>query len=262
MPPAPRRRTWARAIVIATIAVIAALATLAFALPAAIVTHFLPANVAMTDLSGSLWHGSAGRLTVNNLDAGAVEWHLAPLALLGLTVAADVHWVKTAFVLDASVRISGGVIAAHDVHGEGPLQDVANFGLPAGVRGTATISMARLVADPTRVRAIVGDLGIAALSLQSVAGGADLGGYALKFGSDAVAADGTVTGRLSDTGGGPLQLEGTVTATPATRTGMISGTLQERGAMPTALAQELNGIAQLRGRDRDGRIPVDLEFAF
>jgi hypothetical protein len=243
------------------IAVLAALATVAFALPAAIVTHFLPGNVAMTDLSGSLWHGSAGRLTVNNLDAGAIEWRLAPLALLGLTVAADVHWVKAAFVLDAAVRIRGGVVAAHDIRGGGPLQDLADLGVPAAVRGMATITMTRFEADSTRVRAIAGDLGIAALSLQSVADGADLGGYALKFGADAVSADGTVTGRLADTGG-PLQLGGTVIFTPATHTGMISGTLQERGAMPTVLARELNGIAQLRGRDRDGRIPVDLEFSF
>jgi hypothetical protein len=138
---------------------------------------------------------------------------------------------------------------------------LAGLGLPRGVAGTATVALSRLDADATRLKAMVGDLGIAGLSLQPVGGGADLGGYALHFGADAVAADGTVTARLSDTGG-PLQLEGTVSASPALRTGMISGTLKERAGLPGALAAQIDSLSQMRGRDRDGRIPIDLEFAF
>src|ERR1700728_1546251 len=65
------------------------------ALPASIVTNFLPPSVRAEDFSGSLWHGSAGRISVNARDAGALEWRLHPAALLGFTVSTELHLVKT-----------------------------------------------------------------------------------------------------------------------------------------------------------------------
>jgi hypothetical protein len=38
--------------------------------------------------------------------------------------------------------------------------------------------------------------------------------------------------------------------------------LQERPGAPPALLSDLEGVAQLRGRDAQGRIPVDLEFTW
>jgi len=36
--------------------------------------------------------------------------------------------------------------------------------------------------------------------------------------------------------------------------------LRERPDAPTALRNQLDNLSQLRGRDSQGRIPVDLEF--
>jgi hypothetical protein len=43
---------------------------------------------------------------------------------------------------------------------------------------------------------------------------------------------------------------------------MLSGTLKERPDAPAALRSDLEGVVQLRGRDPQGRIPVDLEFTW
>src|SRR3984957_10442461 len=69
-------------------------------LPASVITHFLPPSVHAEDFSGSIWHGSAGKVSVNWRDAGALEWRLHPAALLGLTVLTDLHLGKTGFVID------------------------------------------------------------------------------------------------------------------------------------------------------------------
>jgi hypothetical protein len=251
------RRSYAAVI---GVAVLAALATVLIALPASLATHFLPKNVTAEDLSGSVWHGSAGKLIVSGGDAGALEWRLSPAALFSLTIAADVHWVKVAFVIDASLKITPRGISARNVRGGGPLQDLADIGLPGGARGTAVVAVAQVGADAAHLSSIAGDLSVSDLSLQQVGGGADLGNYVLHFGDAAVGPDGTINGQLSDAGG-PLQVQGTVAVSPNMHTGTVSGTLKERSALPDALRNQLESIAQLRGRDPQGRIPVDLEFS-
>ena len=74
--PAPARSLWPR---VALIAVIALLAVVVAVLPASFANKFLPPALRAEDFSGTLWHGSAGRLTVAGRDAGAIEWQLHPL---------------------------------------------------------------------------------------------------------------------------------------------------------------------------------------
>ena len=64
------------------IAVLAVLAVIVIALPASMLKRYLPAGVNAEDFSGTVWHGSAGAITANGVNLGAVEWHLHPGALL------------------------------------------------------------------------------------------------------------------------------------------------------------------------------------
>ena len=96
--PAPVSRSYRPLVLIGLAAV---LAVIVATLPASVVAHFLPASIHAEDFSGSIWHGSAGKISVMARDAGALEWRLHPAALLGMAVAADLHWVKVGFVLDA-----------------------------------------------------------------------------------------------------------------------------------------------------------------
>jgi Type II secretion system (T2SS), protein N len=256
--PAPRSRSYWPLVLIGLAAVLAVIIS---AVPASIVTRFLPPEVHAEDFSGSVWHGSAGKISVNARDAGALEWRLHPAALLGMQISADVRWVKVGFVADAAVNIDRQGVSAHAVKGGGPIEDLRDFGVAAGWRGTADIDFSELKSDFVRPLAAVGDLRVSNLTSAQIAQGADLGGYDLRLAAGAVAADGSTTAQLTDTGG-PLDVKAVISLSSKERTGILTGTLRERPEAPAALRSDLEGLVQLRGRDPQGRIPVDLEFTW
>jgi hypothetical protein len=264
-PPAPPPRRRSKWLPIALLAGAAVAAVIVAALPASLLMRFLPPMVRADDFSGTLWHGSAGHLAVDGRDAGAVEWHLHPLALLRLHAATDLHWVKGGFVLDGTVDAERGSVAASDIKGGGPIADLASLGLAVGWRGAAQVRIQELDANWSPaglgLKAATGEVSVSDLSSSLIGNGTLLGGYSLKFANPAIAADADVSATLTDTGG-PLGLDATIRLTPKTRSGLLSGTLEERPDAAPALRNQLQSLAQLRPPDAQGRIPVDLEFTF
>ena len=261
-PVAPARSLWPR---IALIGVLAVLVVVIAVLPASLANKFLPPAVRAEDFSGTLWHGSAGRISVAGRDAGALEWHLHPLALFKLRLDADLHWVKGSFVLDGAADVSRSDFQASDLHGGGPIADLSTFGLVPGWQGLAEIHIRNIAADlagpSPSLRSAVGEIDVANVSSPQVAAGSDIGSYALTFDDASLSANGEARAALVDKGG-PLSLDASLTLTPQSRTGMLSGTLKERADASPALRKELDNVAQLRARDAQGRIPIDLEFTF
>ena len=255
-PAAPSRSHWP----LVLIGVAAVAAAIVAALPASIAARFLPPMVVAEDFSGSLWHGSAGRITVNGRDAGALEWRLHPVALLGMALSADLHWVKVGFVIDAAVKIDRQGFTAHDIKGGGPIEDLRGLGVAAGWHGSADVHLDALQGTFTQPLAAVGDIRVSNLAAAQVADGVDLGGYDLQF-TQAPAADGTLSAQLADTGG-PLEVQAAIHYSAKEQTATLSGTVRERPDASPALVSQLQNLSQLRGRDREGRIPVDLEFRF
>jgi hypothetical protein len=232
-----------------------------FVLPASVIARFLPAQVHAEDFSGSLMHGAAGRLKVNARDAGAIEWQVHPLSLLRLAIVADIHWVKVGFVIDGTVELGARRVAAHDIKGGGPIENLGDLGLAAGWRGNAQLTFAEASSDYRKLDSAAGKIEVANLSSADIAGGEVLGSYELQLAAEAIAPDGTITANLTDTGG-PVEAQAQIRFSPATRTGMLSGTLKERPDAPLSLRNQLNNLAQLRPRDASGRFPVELEFTF
>lgn len=237
------------------------LAAILMSLPASLITHFLPPAVHAEDFSGNLWHGSAGKIRFEARDAGALEWRLHPAALLGMAAAADLHWVKTGFVIDAAARVDRRGLGLRAVKGGGPIQDLQDLGVAAGWRGTADVNFDELKSDFTKPLAAVGAVRVSNLTSVQIAGGADLGGYELSLSEKAVDADGEVTANLVDTGG-PVELKTLVHISPKERLGTLTGAIRERAGAPPDLRAQVESLAQLRGRDPQGRIPLDLEFHF
>jgi len=254
----PRRGAEPAAQPLVLIGIAAVAAAIVAALPASIAARFLPPMVVAEDFSGSLWHGSAGRITVNGRDAGALEWRLHPVALLGMALSADLHWVKVGFVIDAAVKIDRQGFAAHDIKGGGPIEDLRGLGVAAGWHGSADVHLDALQGTFTQPLAAAGDIRVSNLAAAQVADGVDLGGYDLQF-TQAPAADGTLSAQLADTGG-PLEVQAAIHYSAKEQTATLSGTVRERPDAPPALVSQLQNLSQLRGRDREGRIPVDLEF--
>ncbi len=265
--PAPRpapRSLWPG---LALIGVLAVAAVVVCVLPASLITRFLPPTIQAEDFSGSLWHGSAGRITAAGRPAGAVEWRVHPLALLGLRVDADLHWVKGGFVLDGSVDSTRTEIALSNVSGGGPMADRRDFARGAGWRGSAGVRIARLTADLSATGATPtsasGEVTLADVSAAQIASGANLGSYDLRFepASQAGASGADLSAALTDTGG-PLAVNAAIQLSMKTRSGLFSGTVKERADAPAALQSQLDNLAQLHARDPQGRLPVDLEFTF
>jgi Type II secretion system (T2SS), protein N len=261
-PVAPARSLWPR---VALIGVFAVLAVVVAVLPASLANKFLPPIVRAEDFSGTLWHGSAERITVAGRHAGALEWHLHPLALLVLHLDADLHWVKGSFVVDGATQVSRSDFQASDVHGGGPIADLSSLGMAAGWRGMAEIRIRNIAAGLSGphpvLRSAVGEIDVSDLSSPQVAGGSDLGNYALSFDDASLSSNGDARAALVDKGG-PLSLDASITFSPQSGTGMLSGTVKERADAPPALRKELDNVAQLHARDSQGRLPIDLEFTF
>jgi hypothetical protein len=235
----------------------AAIAAAIAVVPASLVTHFLPPAVQAEDFSGSLWHGSAGRIRFNGREAGALEWRLHPAALFGLTVDADLHWVKAGFLIDAAASIDRQGFAARDVRGGGPIADLQGLGIAPGWSGTAELHLSALQGNFTRLLFAAGDVHVANLVSAQLAGGADLGSYALRIPQESPGPDGNLTAQLTDTGG-PLEVQTAINYSSTNRSAMLSGSLRARADAPPALLSELQSLS--RGRDPHGQIPVDLEF--
>jgi hypothetical protein len=238
------------------------------AMPASVLQRWLPPTVQAQDFSGSVWHGSAGRVIVNSRDAGAIEWHLHPWPLLTLRVSADLHWVKIGFVADGSVEVDRHGATVRNLVGGGPLESLNEFGLKAGWRGLSQFEFSEVrisfeaspgFTDVPSLRSAVGEFRVANLSSPQIAGGADLGGYALHVANGAITADAEATADLVDTGG-PLRVKATIQFSAKTHTGLLSGTIEERPDASAALRRELENLTQLHARDTAGRIPVELEF--
>jgi len=241
------------------IGLVAVFAVIVIELPASIITRMLPPSVSAEDFSGSFWHGSAGRINVYARPAGALEWRLHPASLLGLALAADLHWVKVGFVVDAAVTADRHGLTAHDVRGGGPIEDLQDLGIAPGWHGSAAIDLREISGDYVKPLAAVGEIQVSNLAAAQFAEGADLGGFALRFPQDATGADGNVAAQLSDTGG-PLEVQAAMHYSPAQRTLILSGTLRERPNAPAALHRQIENLAQMHVRDPQGWVPVDFEF--
>jgi Type II secretion system (T2SS), protein N len=261
-PPAPPRPLWPR---LALIAAVAVLAVVVAALPASLIARFLPPGVRVADFSGTIWHGSAGRITAGGRPAGAAEWHLHPLALLHLHTVADLHWVKGGFVLDGAIDVDRTGLAVSGVEGGGPIADLQDLGLGAGWQGTAAVRVKELEARwsdaGATLKSAIGEITVSDMSSPAVADGAPLGGYALEFANSALSPESDATATLVDTGG-PLSVDGTIRITLKTRSGLFSAAVQERPEAAPALRNAVQSLAQLHARDARGRIPLDLEFSF
>jgi Type II secretion system (T2SS), protein N len=231
--------------------------------PASLVTRFLPPFISAGDFSGSLWHGSAGRIVVNGRDAGAVEWRLHPWSLMRLTVSADLHWVKVGFVADGSADVNREGFALHDVEGDGPVQDLADMGVAAGWRGMASFKFTQVkgvfAGGAATLVSAVGDVSVLKLAYPQIADGVDLGGYVLHVADGAITPDADATAELTDTGG-PLEVHATIHFTAKDHTGTLSGTVKERAGAPPALLAQVDNLTLLHARDGQGRVPVELEF--
>ncbi len=257
----PSRRSVAALVVIGLLALAAAGL---IAMPASLMTHFLPAFVNADDLSGSVWHGAVGKLSINGRELGGAEWRLHPAALWRFAVAGDLHWVKSGFQLAGEFEIDRHGVELRDVSGGGPVEDLHDLGVPAGWQGIADIKIIRFTGEFNPGGGFTpltadGEIHVGNLSSKLIAGGVNLGQYVLRTRDKAP--DGALVGQVNDEGG-PLEVSAVVQLSPKDHNGTLAGTLKERAEIPAALEEEIQNLAQMRGRDAQKRVPIDVEFNY
>ena len=240
-------------------ALLAAVIFIVSALPASIALRFLPKDIRADDASGTLWHGSFAQVTVRGRQIGALEWRLHPLPLFTGALNADVRWIKQGFVLDAVLAARGNEVSAQEINGGGAIEDLAELGITRGWTGTVHVAIPELRVDAQKIRAAAGTIKIEALKSKRF-GDADVGGYELSFTPESVQPDGSALAQVRDLGG-PLQLTGALTIAPAQSLATFSGAVKERTPLPPQLQQEFENLVQMRGRDAQGRVPLEIEFA-
>jgi hypothetical protein len=248
-------------LVLFLVGLLAALGILISALPAGVLKAFLPRHVSAEDLSGTIWHGAAGKLRIDGRDSGAIEWQLDPQALLRLDLLLDLHWAHQGFRVDATADLNHQGLSLHAMHGGGPIDDLRDIGVASGWRGTVGITLDEVRSDFSHLLAVRGDLSISNLSATQFASGENLGSYVVHFPAQAIDAAGNLNGEAQDVDG-PFKVQGAIMIAPQQRSGSAQGTLQERGGLSAPLRTLIDNMVQMRGRDVQGRIPIDVEFSF
>lgn len=248
-------------LVAAALAVAALLVVAVAVMPASLVRHWLPPVVQASDFSGGLWHGAAGHLVVSGKDGGAVEWRLHPAELLRLRLGADLTWAKGSFSLHGDVMLAAGRLTATAVRGGGAIEDIATLTGMADWRGTSAVRIDRLEAGPGGLESLAGEVTVSDLRSPRFSDGEDLGGYRLRI-APPPDGHGAITGQVVDTGDGPLQVTGNLTADPSQRAGTLTSLVQARPSAPGPLRQAIEQLAMMRPRDRAGNVPLDIEFSW
>lgn len=219
-------------------------------LPAsAVLSFFHPPGVTLSGVSGTIWKGRAQAVRSGNLHLGSVEWNLDVLALFTGKLGADVKVTRSDGFAQGSIAVSGTRVTMRGLNAALPLSALPP-NLVQGWAGAATVKLTQLVLDNAWPVAATGTVEVADL-----VGPANrpipMGGYKVVF-PDGAAADG-FQGALSDTGGGPLAVNGTVDV-KKDRSYLVKGFVAARPGAPSDMARQLEilGAPDEQGRREFG----------
>ncbi|MCC6171412.1 MAG: type II secretion system protein N [Gammaproteobacteria bacterium] len=241
-----------------------ALALLAFLLafvarlPARWLPKLLPAGVVCIEPSGTVWRGACANFEARGLRAGAIRWSFHPLRLLTGRAAATLRIAQPLATLEGEFAVTaGGTLEGEDLRGTLTLApDGLLPGIPPDLEGRVALALDRWVLRERAVRALAGRIEVQELRRRSAESPLPLGSYELLF-DGAPDASGNVVGRVADRGG-PLDVEGRLTLTPAPGY-LLEGTVATRPSAPPELARQ---IAFLGTPDAAGRRPFAQEATF
>jgi general secretion pathway protein N len=228
----------------------------------AIVT--LPAQIALSRLesfsvraagvSGTVWSGRAQVLKVNDVHVGGVEWDLHILPLFAARVDADVKITRIdGFLQTEVIATPSGSLRFEGLTGSLPLTALPPNAIRGGWTGTLNLKLASL--DVEKNWPVSADGTVEAIDITGPASKPlNLGSYKATFPAGS-AADGSLTGALTDIGG-PLQVSGTLQLKAADRSYHIEGTIAAR---PDAPRDVVNTLQFLGPPDEQGRRPFGTE---
>lgn len=203
------------------------------------------ARVALVDVRGSAWDGSA-ELSLRGEHLGRLHWSTSPWAVMGGSLDADFSIQGSRLDLSGSITRDGTLTRLTDVHGQGSIGFLANlFSIPADLEGTLTANFDTLVLKaPSTIQKANGKIVAHGVRIPDL--GVGLGNLTLTLNNSGNA----VKGQL-DSSGGDIALNGTLTLTQ-TGAYVLQATLKPRpGPMQNQIRDALTII--LGSTDASGR---------
>ena len=151
-------------------------------LPARLAVHwFAPPGVAISDIRGSAWSGSAGEASVTGIYLRDVQWEFSPLQLFTGVLGYQISATPMSGFVESEVSIGfSGALNLTDLKASLPLEIFADFIGISGLQGSASFQFDRLKIVDGMAVAADGTLQIADL-LVPIAGRDSLGGYKVEF---------------------------------------------------------------------------------
>jgi len=223
-------------------------------LPASMVLRFLPAEVALSGVQGTVWRGEAETLSVRGRPVGALEWSNRPWRLPFLQLDYAVRYLPEGGQVGMDVTLRGPHrLEIRDASGTLPIMAVDGLLGPAGWKATAELEVERLSLVDGFPETAMGVLVLRELTAPG-ARGVNIGSFELTLGEGAVGSD-SIVGRLRDLGSGPMQVRATLELNQD-RSYLLSG---EVAAGPDAGAVIQRTLRFLGPEDSLGRRPFTVE---
>ena len=234
--------------------IIAFLVFLVAMVPANVLLRWLPPEVAVTGLDGTIWSGNATSLSLRGRALGAVRWSCRPWPLLMLKWSCRVELQPAGGSVSASLSgdFDGEQIEARDLTGHLPITILERIVTPSGWTGQLDFDVAKARIAGGLPQDAEGKIVVRGLKAPGP-GGALLGDFELTIGEGAVGT-GTLTGRLTDLGG-PLRVRGSVEL-KRDRSYFVSG---EVAPGPGAGPAIFDTLGFLGPPDQAGRRPFTVE---
>jgi general secretion pathway protein N len=164
------------------VGLLAALAAVVILFPARVAYRIAsPPLVALSGLSGTIWHGSAREFSTNGIYLRDLEWRIKPAGLLTGKAVYSVSGSPVSGFFDSEIAISpSGKLALSNLTASLPLQMLAKPAGVAGLRGNLSVQIDRLELVAGRPAALDGTADVAGLVVPMVSR-TSLGGYHAEF---------------------------------------------------------------------------------
>ncbi|MDA0706174.1 MAG: type II secretion system protein N [Proteobacteria bacterium] len=210
---------------------------------------FVPPDLQLSGIRGSIWHGSASEASARGIYLRELQWRIQPLSLLTAKLAYSVQSRFASGFLEADIATSiSGAVNVSDLSASLPLTELQSvLGLP-GLRGNLSVQFSRLrVVDGLPIAAD-GNVSIAQLAVPFIYRDA-MGDFKAEFFTEESAEDATIVASFED-GDALFDLAGSLQLS-SDRSYRLLGQLAVTENTPATLQQYFSaglGAADARGQ--------------
>jgi general secretion pathway protein N len=224
-------------------------------LPASMLLRFVPAEVSLSGVSGTIWRGAATSIAIKGTPLGRLRWTNRPWRLLLLQAGYDVSLEPADGTVDMVVTLGrDGQLDIRQLAGHFPVATVYGLIAPAGWTGTVELDVDELKLQSGFPVAAAGVVMVQNLTSHTGPRQVNLGSFELLLGEGSVGTE-SISGRLRDLDNGPMRVRATIEL-DRTRKYLISG---EVAAGPEAGPVILKTLSFLGPPDSLGRRPFSIE---